>query len=377
VASHGEHSLSLRKTANNYFPWAEWTRVVPREGKSRKIEVSVKVKAVKATKATVDVVFLDSGGQALGHQWAAYIGAKNEGDKPANHDWKKYSDTVDVPQGTAKLSFALQIYGPGSVWFDELLARYVDGAGATSALASESDSTAPAPAEETASSPLTVEINGAAGEYLLEPVADESAASQPAPLLVVLPGGNGSADFHPFVRNIQRTALAGKYIVAQPIAKKWTPDEQIVWPTRGGKADGMKFTTEELVAKVVEDVAAKHAVDRHRVFLLAWSSGGPAAYAVMLEKQSPATGALIAMSVYHSNELPSPKNAASRSIYILHSPDDRVCPIRMARQARDVLRNAGAKVEYAEYAGGHGWQGDVFGNIQRGIEWLEKSVAAK
>ena len=222
--------------------------------------------------------------------------------------------------------------------------------------------------------PIKVTINKATGEFLLQP-ATAATAEKPPGLLVVLPGGDGSADFHPFVSNIQRTALDGKWTVAQPIAAKWNKNQGIVWPTRQNKVPGMKFSTEELVAKVVEDVAAKNPIDRTRVFLLAWSSGGPAAYATLLQKKSPATGALIAMSVFQPNNLPPVKNAVGRSFYILHSPDDQVCPFRMAEQARDALGKAGAKVEFATYEGGHGWQGDVFGNIRTGVEWLETSVA--
>jgi len=227
--------------------------------------------------------------------------------------------------------------------------------------------------DDAAAPPIKVDVGQGQGEYLLVPPG-ESSKEKPAGLLVVLPGGDGSADFHPFVRNIQRMALAGAYAVAQPIATKWTPDQEITWPTNKVKVAGMKFGTEQLVAKVVDDVAAKHSIDRKRVYLLAWSSGGPAAYATLMQMESPATGALVAMSVYQPDHLPAPKNAAGRSFYILHSRQDQVCPFRMAEQGRDVLRKAGAKVEFAEYDGGHGWQGDVFGNIQRGVEWLEKST---
>jgi hypothetical protein len=76
------------------------------------------------TKAILDVQFLDKDGQGISHKWAAYIGGKAEGDPPANHDWKKYSDRVDIPPGTVKLCIALQVYGPGKVWFDDVQARY-------------------------------------------------------------------------------------------------------------------------------------------------------------------------------------------------------------------------------------------------------------
>ena len=55
----------------------------------------------------------------------------------------------------------------------------------------------------------------------------------------------------------------------------------------------------------------------------------------------------IAMSVYRPHLLPPLKSAAGRRFYILHSPGDKVCPPRMAEQARDDLMKAGAAVKYA------------------------------
>jgi predicted esterase len=43
--------------------------------------------------------------------------------------------------------------------------------------------------------------------------------------------------------------------------------------------------------------------------------------------------------------------------------------------AKNQLSKAGAAVTLTDYAGGHGWQGDVFGNIRSGIEWLEQPAA--
>jgi len=60
----------------------------------------------------------------LRHEWAAYIGAKKANDPPVDHDWKKCTATVAVPKGTDQLVIALQIYGPGTVWFDNVTARY-------------------------------------------------------------------------------------------------------------------------------------------------------------------------------------------------------------------------------------------------------------
>jgi hypothetical protein len=40
------------------------------------------------------------------------------------------------------------------------------------------------------------------------------------------------------------------------------------------------------------------------------------------------------------------------------------------------LRRAGAKVQLRTYDGGHGWRGDVYGEIRRGIGWLEVNHSA-
>ena len=125
VAFEGKASLCIVKTANRYFPIAQWSQTVVRKGDLPLLEVSAQVKADKMFKAVLDAVFLDKDGQSISHHWAAYIGSKKQGDPPANHQWKKYSGTVEIPPGTAKICVALQDYGPGKVWFDDIRARYV------------------------------------------------------------------------------------------------------------------------------------------------------------------------------------------------------------------------------------------------------------
>lgn len=125
VGFKSKTSLCLNKTANRYFPIAQWYQVVPREGDSPEIQLSAQVKAEKATKAVLDLLFLGDDDKWIAHQWAAYIGAKEPNDPPADHDWKEYSGKVKIPPGTKKIQVGLQIYGPGKVWFDDIRAEYV------------------------------------------------------------------------------------------------------------------------------------------------------------------------------------------------------------------------------------------------------------
>jgi hypothetical protein len=77
------------------------------------------------TKAILDVQFIDRAGE-WSHGWAVYIGAKESGDPPVTHAWKKYEGVVAIPDGTEKLVIAPQIYGPGDVWFDDVVVEYTD-----------------------------------------------------------------------------------------------------------------------------------------------------------------------------------------------------------------------------------------------------------
>jgi predicted esterase len=197
-------------------------------------------------------------------------------------------------------------------------------------------------------------------------------------LVLVMPGGDGSIDFQPFVKNIQANALPEGYLVAQLIAVPSKNENQIVWPTAQFKDPKQTFTTESFIANVVSDVKDKQKVkvDPKRVFTLAWSSGGPAAYAASLAKDTPVTGSFIAMSVFHLQQLKSSLPAAKgKPYFLLQSPQDQVTAFFFLNLAKTQLTNAGATVEVAKYDGGHGWQGDAFGKIRPGIQWLEKQVA--
>ena len=76
--------------------------------------------------------------------------------------------------------------------------------------------------------------------------------------------------------------------------------------------------------------------------------------------------------MFHPDQLPPLTNAAERSIYLLHSPEDAVCPYPMAKDAEKRLTAAGTKVTLKDYAGGHGWHGAVHDNIRAGMQWLQE-----
>jgi predicted esterase len=211
--------------------------------------------------------------------------------------------------------------------------------------------------------------------FLIGPKKGAAAPKDGYGLLVVMPGGDGGRGFHPFVKRIYEHALGDDWVAAQPIAVRWTEEQVIVWPTKGSPVKGMKFTTEELVEDAIADVRSRLEIDPERVFVLAWSSSGPAAYAISLSKNTPVTGSFVAMSVFKPRQLGSLRAAKGAAYYLYHSPDDKTCPFRMAEDAEKQLGKKGAKVELATYEGGHGWRGNVYGALREGVRWLEANHA--
>ncbi|NLE59270.1 MAG: hypothetical protein GX616_12990, partial [Planctomycetes bacterium] len=245
-----------------------------------------------------------------------------------------------------------------------------------SAPASDSRSaTRPAPSD-VADVPV-LDLNAGGNEkmryFLIGPRPDERVSAAGYKLVVVLPGGNGGVDFHPFVCRLFKFGIPAGYIVAQPVAFAWVPDQQIVWPTRMNKVPGQQFATEDFVEAVIKDVRSKHKLDDRHIYTLSWSSGGPAAYAVSLAENSPVTGSFVAMSVFKPDQLPTLDRARGRAYYLYHSPNDRVCPYRMAEEAESMLNEKAAAVTLKTYQGGHGWQGGaVYGAVRDGIKWIER-----
>ena len=211
--------------------------------------------------------------------------------------------------------------------------------------------------------------------FLIGPRPDAGPPAEGYRVLLVLPGGDGSADFLTFVKRIYENSTDGSYVFAQLVAPKWDEKqfESIVWPTKKNRWPEMEFSTEEFVEAVVDDLAERVPIDRKRVFTLAWSSGGPAAYAASVFQRTSVTGSFVAMSVFKPETLPSLRAAKGHAYYVLHSPQDWI-PFAMAERAREELTERGARVELTAYQGGHGWQGDVYGNIRAGLEWLQENA---
>lgn len=189
-------------------------------------------------------------------------------------------------------------------------------------------------------------------------------------LLVVLPGGPGTADFLPWVERSVVPQLPAGFVAAMLTAPQWRADQGIVWPTVQNPVDGMQYGTEAYVRAVVADVQKAHAIDRQRLLLLAWSSSGPAAYELLLSGEPAFRGAYVAMSVFRDPGQKRLQKAKGLRFVLDQSPDDTTTRFVFAERAQRALCDAGATVWLQTYRGGHGWHGDAKARLQQGLRWL-------
>jgi predicted esterase len=209
--------------------------------------------------------------------------------------------------------------------------------------------------------------------YFLMGPKVKSAPKEGYRLLLVLPGGDGGADFRPFIESVAQESVSDQYLVAQLVAPQWSGSANIVWPREKDLAQDAPIATEKFIDAVVEDIAARHKLDARHVYALGWSSSGPPVYATAMRAKTPLSGAFVAMSVFKANECPPAAGAKGRPFYILHSPQDFI-KMTFPEAARRTLTAAGARVKLQTYKGGHGWHGDPQQMIRAGVTWLESQV---
>ena len=188
-------------------------------------------------------------------------------------------------------------------------------------------------------------------------------------LLVVLPGGDATKDFLPFVQNGLFAQAPDDFAGVMLTAVQWTPGQQVVWPTERSKADGMQYTTEQYVRAVLAEVGAELPIDPARRVVVAWSSSGPAIHALMAAKDAPFDRAYIAMSVWPQG-LKDLAAVEGRRYVLDQSPDDQVTIFRHVRDAHAALSKAGAQVRVSNHAGGHGWTDAPLPRFAQNLAWL-------
>lgn len=216
-------------------------------------------------------------------------------------------------------------------------------------------------------------IDGDANKrWIFHPPLGQTQPSKGWGLLIVMPGGDGSIGFTPFVGDTIRSQAGEDYAVIQLIAPPIVGDgnNAIVWPREVAKDARVDFTMEPIWRASIAAVKKEKTIDPDRVWVMGWSSGGPPSYEAVLENDSAVRGAFVIMSIFPEKEYSTIANAKEKAFYLLHSPQDFI-KMSHPERAKEVLEGAGARVKLETYRGGHGWQGDTIQRIGEAVKWLE------
>lgn len=174
-------------------------------------------------------------------------------------------------------------------------------------------------------------------------------------LIVALAPGDGGTAHLPLLQRLYNEAIPDTYLLVQPIV---------------APSDAQAVTTDRFVSAVIWDVSNRFPVNSEHVFLLAWSTAGPAAYRLSAEIVA-IKGTIIAMAPFDAAKFPGAERVRGKPYVLIHPRNDLVYPFEMAAQAEDNLRAQGARVQMLPSEGGHGWRTAVYPIVQQGIAWLE------
>jgi phospholipase/carboxylesterase len=124
----------------------------------------------------------------------------------------------------------------------------------------------------------------------------------------------------------------------------------------------------EVVPRFILEMTQRYECDPQRVVAMGFSQGAALSYALSLARPDLLCGVIV-LAGFMPDGLAESKSAPRHGYLIIHSPDDDIVPIALAREARSVLEARGALVEYHEYPGRHKIAARGMKEITR---WLER-----
>jgi phospholipase/carboxylesterase len=156
------------------------------------------------------------------------------------------------------------------------------------------------------------------------------------PLVVALHGGAGNG--RSFLWSWLRDARSFGAILVAPTAVGPT------WALMGEDVDTPNL------ARILDIVRSRYAIDPDRMLLTGMSDGGTFCYVTGLERGSPFTHLAPIAATFHPlmAELADAERLSGLPIHIVHGRLDWMFPVEAARHTRDALGKAGARVIYRE-----------------------------
>lgn len=190
-------------------------------------------------------------------------------------------------------------------------------------------------------------------------------------LVVLTPGDGNGANMVNNWMDVAQEQLRGRYLVALPVAPRWSADQKITWLTRNSlsQTKEAKFTTEEFVTNIVKDIAANYLLDAERVFVYGSTDSGIAAYNTALDTNTRVRGAYLVNSPFKGALLPPLKGAKGRKFYLHHSREDKTTPYIIAATAQKLLTDNGAFVKLVAYEDAN--VADLIKQVGTALNWLE------
>jgi phospholipase/carboxylesterase len=110
-----------------------------------------------------------------------------------------------------------------------------------------------------------------------------------------------------------------------------------------------------LLRRFMDEIRAGYPVDPERVILLGFSQGTVMAYSIALLNPAAFFG-VAALSGYIPQRSGLPlalEDLRGFPIFVSHGTYDQIIPVRLARESAELLKKAGARLEYREYSMGH------------------------
>jgi phospholipase/carboxylesterase len=170
----------------------------------------------------------------------------------------------------------------------------------------------------------------------------------PHPTLVMVHGLQGNED----VTWIFARSAGSEWLIVSPRAP-FKADEGYTWNTSDDYADPESYQAGlAALTRFVEGLPSRYPVDRARLVMLGFSQGAAMSYAFAALNR---VLGLAALSGFMPRWVAEKHLTAFRGlpVLILHGTKDERVPISRAREDRDQLARAGAKVTYHEDEVGH------------------------
>jgi phospholipase/carboxylesterase len=169
--------------------------------------------------------------------------------------------------------------------------------------------------------------------------------------------GRGT-DEHDLIPLVSSLGLNDVLIVSPRAPRQFQFGGGFAWydVSQEGIPDAQTFASSlNILRRFIDEVKTGYPVNRERFMLLGFSQGTIMGYAVSLMDPASYLG-IAALSGYvpqRSGLSLVLRNLATFSAFVSHGTYDQIIPVRLARESAELLKKAGAQVDYREYPMGH------------------------